>query len=128
MGSRLLPSRTPTGHSGVALLPGPLRSPDRRDTRLPHRHRQVRPTSRPERAQAEVVVNPTDSNKARNHPTEAELETKLRRTFQAVGRAALGASSADVAPLRRSTLHYMAYRRRRLGVATLTAVSVVAAL
>jgi hypothetical protein len=73
-------------------------------------------------------VNPTDSNKARNHPTEAELETKLRRTFQAVGRAALGASSADVAPLRRSTLHYMAYRRRRLGVATLTAVSVVAAL
>jgi hypothetical protein len=73
-------------------------------------------------------MNPTDSNKGNNRATEADLETKLRRTFQAVGVAALGSGSAHVTPIQRSPLRYMADRRRGLGFATLTAVVVVAAL
>jgi hypothetical protein len=70
-------------------------------------------------------VNLTDPDKARNRAREAELEAKLRRTFQAVGRAALGADNANVHPFSRSPLRHRADRR---SIATLTTVAVVAAL
>ncbi len=62
-----------------------------------------------------------------NATDPTDLETRLRRTFQAVGGAPLEAGSADVTGLPRSPLRAKTDRRLGLNVATLTAVGVVAA-
>jgi hypothetical protein len=72
-------------------------------------------------------MNPTDPTGATDPTTDADLETKLRRTFQAVERASLGAGSADVAALPRLSLRSMTDGRRGLTVVTLSVAAAVAA-